>query len=579
VKKGLNDIIRQAIARGQERGELADVALPPLIVEYPRDERHGDYATNIAMAMASRAKKAPRAIAETIVGLIEDAEGIIERVEVAGPGFINFFLKEAYWHYFLREADRQGERYGEGELGKGKRALVEFLSANPTGPLHIGHGRIAAFGDSLANLLEKVGYQVEREYYVNDRGTQMHVLGQSVYLRYLEEWSKEKGTKDIEKLKKENEELFERVFIRKKIEFPPDGYQGSYIREIARDIKKEEGDKYLSAPEEEAIDFIAHKAAEVILGWIKDDLERFRVRFDRWYCETDLYTSGLVPRLLEELRGKGYLYEDEGALWFKSTLFGEEKDRVVIRGNEATTYFASDIAYHKDKYDRGYDLLIDIWGADHHGYIPRMEAAVQAMGLNRSIFKIILVQLVNLLRDKKQVSMSTRTGEFTSLKDVIKEVGVDACRYFFLLRRADSPLDFDLELAKKEGTENPVYYVQYVHARVTSIFKKAAEKGVEVPTFEDVDITLLRLPEERLLAKRVAIFPEFVEGMALALEPHRLTSYLQDLAGIFHSYYNKHRIISDDTEMTKARFLLVKVIQGVVRSALGLLGIAAPAEM
>ena len=554
MKKGLNEIIMRAITRGQERGELAEGALPPLIVEYPRDERHGDYATTIAMSMASHTKQAPRAIAETVVRFIEDAEGIIERVEVAGPGFINFFLKEAYWHYFLREADRQGERYGEGELGKGKRALVEFLSANPTGPLHIGHGRIAAFGDSLANLLEKVGYQVEREYYVNDRGTQMHVLGQSVYSRYLEESGRE-------------------------VAFPPDGYQGAYIREVARNFKKEEGDKYLRASEEEAIDSIAHKAAEVILGWIKNDLERFRVRFDRWYCETDLYTSGLVPRLLEELRGKGYLYENEGALWFKSTLFGEEKDRVVIRGNEATTYFASDIAYHKDKYDRGYDLLIDIWGADHHGYIPRMEAAIQALGLDRSVFKVILVQLVNLLRDKKQVSMSTRTGEFTSLKDVIKEVGVDACRYFFLLRRADSPLDFDLELAKKEGTENPVYYVQYVHARVTSIFKKAAEKGVKVPTFEDVDITLLRLPEERLLAKRVAIFPEFVEGMALALEPHRLTSYLQDLAGIFHSYYNKHRIISDDTEMTKARFLLVKIIQGVVRSSLGLLGIAAPAEM
>jgi len=554
VKKGLNEIIRRAIARAQERGELAEGALPPLIVEYPRDERHGDYATNVAMAMASHTKKAPRAIAETIVRFIEDAEGIIERVEVAGPGFINFFLKEAYWHYFLREADRQGERYGAGELGKGKRALVEFLSANPTGPLHIGHGRIAAFGDSLTNLLEKVGYQVEREYYVNDRGTQMHVLGQSVYSRYLEESGRE-------------------------VSFPPDGYQGAYIREIARDIKKEEGDTYLRAPKEEAIDSFAHKAAEVILGWIKDDLERFRVRFDRWYCESDLYTSGLVPRLLEELRGRGYLYEDAGALWFRSTLFGEEKDRVVIRGTEATTYFASDIAYHKDKYDRGYDLLIDIWGADHHGYIPRMEAAIQALGLDKSIFKVILVQLVNLLRDKKQVSMSTRTGEFTSLKDVIKEVGVDACRYFFLLRRADSPLDFDLELAKKEGTENPVYYVQYVHARVTSIFKKAAEKEVEIPTFDNVDIALLRLPEERLLAKRVAIFPEFVEGMALALEPHRLTSYLQDLAGIFHSYYNKHRIISDDREMTKARFLLVKVIQGVVRSALGLLGIAAPAEM
>jgi arginyl-tRNA synthetase len=554
VKKGLNEIIRRAMARAQETGGLAEGALPPLIVEYPRDGRHGDYTTNVAMAMASHTGKPPRAIAETIIGCLEDAEGIIERVEVAGPGFINFFLKESYWHYFLREADRQGERYGEGELGKGKRALVEFLSANPTGPLHIGHGRIAAFGDSLANLLEKVGYEVEREYYVNDRGTQMQLLGQSVHSRYLEDAGRESA-------------------------FPTDGYQGAYIREIARAIKKEEGDRYLVPADQTVINALGEKAAQIVLGWIREDLERFRVRFDRWYCETELYTSGLVPRLLDQLRGKGYLYEDQGALWFKSTLFGDEKDRVVIRGNDATTYFASDIAYHKDKYDRGYDLLIDIWGADHHGYIPRMEAVIQALGYDRSIFKVMLVQLVNLLRAGKQVSMSTRTGEFTSLKEVIQEVGVDACRYFFMLRRADSPLDFDLELAKKEGVENPVYYVQYVHARVSSIFKKAAEKEVEIPTFDNADCSLLCLPEERLLAKRVAIFPEFVEGMALALEPHRLTSYLQDLAGIFHSYYNKHRVISDDKEMTKARFLLVKVIQGVVRSALGLLGIAAPVEM
>jgi arginyl-tRNA synthetase len=554
VKKGVNEIIRRAMARAQERGELAEGRLPPLIVEYPRDERHGDYTTNVAMTMASQTGRPPRAIAETIVRFIEDAEGIIERVEVAGPGFINFFLKEAYWHYFLREADRQGGRYGEGDLGKGKRALVEFLSANPTGPLHIGHGRIAAFGDSLANLLEKVGYEVEREYYVNDRGTQMQLLGQSVHSRYLEESGRESA-------------------------FPADGYQGAYIREIAHAIKKEAGDKYLAPPDQSIINALGEKAAQVILGWIKEDLERFRVRFDRWYPEKDLYDSGLVPRLLDELRGTGYLYEDQGALWFKSTLFGDEKDRVVIRGNDATTYFASDIAYHKNKYDRGYDLLIDIWGADHHGYIPRMEAVIQALGYDRSTFKVILVQLVNLLRAGKQVSMSTRTGEFISLKEVIEEVGVDACRYFFMLRRAESPLDFDLELAKKEGTENPVYYVQYVHARVSSIFKKAAANEVEIPTFDNVDIALLSLPEERLLAKRVATFPEFVEGMALALEPHRLTAYLQDVAGIFHSYYNKHRIISDDKEMTKSRVLLVKVIQGVVRSALGLLGIAAPTEM
>ncbi|MCJ7546320.1 MAG: arginine--tRNA ligase [Deltaproteobacteria bacterium] len=554
MKKGVNEIIMRALARAQERGELAEGALPPLIVEYPKDERHGDYTTNVAMTMASQTGKPPRTIAETIVRFIEDAEGIIERVEVAGPGFINFFLKEAYWHYFLREADHQGGRYGEGELGKGKRALVEFLSANPTGPLHIGHGRIAAFGDSLANLLEKVGYEVEREYYVNDRGTQMQLLGQSVYSRYAEEGGR-------------------------KVAFPPDGYQGAYIKGIAHAIKKEAGDKYLVPADEVVINALGEKAAQIILGWIKEDLERFRVRFDRWYCEKNLYDSGLVPRLLDELRGKGYLYEDQGALWFKSTLFGDEKDRVVIRGNDATTYFASDIAYHKDKYDRGYDLLIDIWGADHHGYIPRMEAVIQALGYDRSTFKVILVQLVNLLRSGKQVSMSTRTGEFISLKEVIQEVGVDACRYFFMLRRAESPLDFDLELAKKEGTENPVYYVQYVHARVSSIFNKAAAKEVEIPTFDNVDIALLSLPEERLLAKRVAIFPEFVEGMALALEPHRVTSYLQDVAGIFHSYYNKHRIISDDKEMTKSRVLLVKVIQGVVRSALGLLGIAAPTEM
>jgi arginyl-tRNA synthetase len=554
VKKGLNEIIMRALTRGQEQGELPKDTLPPLILEYPREEQHGDYATNIAMAIASHTKKPPRAIAETIVRCIDDDEGIIERVEVAGPGFINFFLTEDYWRQCLRKADQQGEQYGAGKWGTGKRALVEFLSANPTGPLHIGHGRIAVFGDALANILEKVGYQVEREYYINDRGTQMQLLGRSVYLRYLQEWGKE-------------------------IEFPPDGYQGEYIREIARHIKEEEGDRYLNPPEEEIIDTIGHKASEIILGGIKYDLERFRIHFDTWYRESDLYKNGVAPRLLEELQAGGYLYEHEGAQWFKSTRFGDEKDRVVVRGNDAVTYFASDIAYHKDKYDRGYDLLIDIWGADHHGYIPRMEAAIEAVGCDKSRFKVILVQLVNLLREGKQVSMSTRAGEFSSLQEVMDEVGVDACRYFFMLRRADSPLDFDLELAKKEGAENPVYYVQYVHARIASIFKKVTENDIEIPCFDDVDMSLLCLPEERLLAKRVAVFPELLEGMAIALEPHRLTSYLQDVAGLFHNYYNKHRVISEDREMTNARLLLVKAIQSVVRSALGLLGIAAPVEM
>jgi len=544
----------RAIERGRERGELADGPLPPVMLEYPKEERHGDYATNIAMTIASRQRRSPREVADIIVRWLEDEPGIIERVEVAGPGFINFFLKEDYWRHFLAEADRQGERYGAGGVGMGKKVLVEFLSANPTGPLHIGHGRIAAFGDVLANILEKVGYEVQREYYINDIGTQMELLGRSVYIRYLQEWEK-------------------------KVELPTDGYRGEYIKEIARQFKETEGDKYLPLSEGEVVDLFGQKASEVILGWIKDDLKRFRVRFDRWYRERDLYREGLVTRILEELRKRGLVYEQEGALWFKSSLFGDEKDRVVVRANGTTTYFASDIAYHKEKYEREYNLLIDIWGADHHGYIPRMQAAIQALGYEKSRFKVILVQLVNLLRGGKQVSMSTRAGEFTSLREVMDEVGVDACRYFFMLRRAESPLDFDLELAKKQGEENPVYYVQYAHARIASIFKKAAEKEVKIPSFDEVDTSLLRLPQERGLAKRVAIFPEFLEGMALSLEPHRLTSYLQDLAGLFHGYYNRYRIISQDTEMTKARLLLVKIIKGVLRSSLELLGVLAPEQM
>jgi len=554
VKRGLSEIILTAIRRGQEMGEIAEGPLPSLTLEYPKEEKYGDYATNIAMIMASKEGKSPRELAKIILRWLKDEEEIIERVEVAGPGFINFFLKEDYWCYFLKEAEQQGKKYGDGKLGKGERVLLEFLSANPTGPLHIGHGRIAAFGDALANIMEKVGYKVEREYYINDIGTQMKLLGRSVYLRYLQKCGKE-------------------------VEFSDNGYQGEYVREIASQIAEEEGDKYLLLREGEVIDCLGKKTSEVILEWIKDDLKRFRVHFDRWYKERELYREDFATRILGELQKRGYIYEAEGALWFKSTSFGDEKDRVVVRANGATTYFASDIAYHKVKYDRGYNLLVNIWGADHHGYLPRMEAAIQAMGCNKSSFKVILVQLVNLWRGGKQVSMSTRTGEFTSLREVMDEVGVDACRYFFMLRRQDSPLDFDLELAKREGTENPVYYVQYAHARIASILKKAEEKDVKIPAFDEVDISLLRLPEEKGLIKRVVIFPELLEGIAVSLEPHRITYYLQDLAGLFHSYYNKHRVISENKDMTNARFLLVKIVKGVLQNSLGLLGIAAPEEM
>jgi arginyl-tRNA synthetase len=554
MKLGLSQIVSDAIRRAQRVGEFTQEAVPQIQLEYPRDEEHGDYATNIAMIMASQQKRPPRDVAEIIIRHLQDEEGSIERVEVAGPGFINFFLSERHWHRLLSRADREGNQFGAAEVGAGMRVLVEFPSANPTGPLHIGHGRIAAVGDVVSNLLERVGYNVDREYYVNDTGTQVELLGSSVAARYLQE-------------------------LGRPGELPPEGYQGEYIKDIARSIKDEEGERLLELSDQEVVVALGDRAKKRILDSIRDDLERFRVRFDRWFGEQTLYDQNLINPVLEELTRQKYLYEREGALWFRSTVFGDEKDRVVIRANGSTTYFASDIAYHRFKFDRGYDLLVNVWGADHHGYIPRMEAAIQALGFDKTRFKVVLVQLVTLLRGGVPVTMSTRAGEFTSLQEVMDEVGEDACRYFFMLRRADTPLDFDLELATQKSTDNPVYYVQYAHARISSIFKKAAKEAVDIPTAGDVDFSRLNLPEERALIKHVARYPELVEGAATALEPQRLTAYLQDLSGLFHSYYNKHRVISDDTGMTDARLLLVKAIRHTLRNSLTLLGVRAPEEM
>jgi len=549
----LTGLLEAALRRAVQKGRLPEVELPQVVLDYPPEGRFGDYATNMAMVLAPRCGMSPREVASRVLDELEGSE-VLSRVEVAGPGFINLFLKDEVWFEALRTACLQGEGYGRVDVGRGQRVLVEFVSANPTGPLHIGHGRIAALGDTLARLLERAGYRVEREYYINDVGTQMELLGRSVYARYCE-------------------------LSGLRVPFPEEGYRGDYIREIAEGILKEEGRRYLEVPEEEAVRRLAERAKEVILGWIRDDLERFRVSFDRWSSERSLYEAGEVQEVLEELRTKGLLYEREGALWFKSTLFGDEKDRVVVRASGATTYFASDIAYHRRKLQRGYDILIDLWGADHHGYVKRVEAAVEALGYGKERLKVILVQLVNLLRGGERVSMSTRAGEFATLKEVMDEVGVDACRYFFLLRRAESPLDFDLELAKRQGEENPVYYVQYVHARIASILRKAAERGVEVPPPEEVDLSPLELPEEREIAKQVGLFPEVVEGMALSLEPHHLPPYLHRLAGTFHSYYNKHRVLSEDRALTAARLLLVQGVKQVVRNALELLGTTAPEEM
>ena len=450
--------------------------------------------------------------------------------------------------------DTLQERFGANNLGKGKRVQVEFVSANPTGPLHIGHARGAVIGDVIANILHASGFAVYREYYINDAGNQMRNLGMSVLLRNME-------------------------LLGKPVDFPDSFYQGDYIKDIAREIVEKFGDTFIARNRDEAVRFFTDYAASVILSEIKDDLKAFGVVFDGYFSERELYKDNGVTRLLEDLEKSGYIYREGETRWFRTTDFGDEKDRVVVRKNGEPTYFAADIAYHQNKYARGFDSVIDIWGADHHGYIARMYAGIQALGLHKESLRIVLVQLVNLLRDGKPVAMSTRSGEFVTLKEVIEEVGKDAARYNFLMRRSDSHLDFDLELAKRQSNENPVYYVQYAHARICSIMRFAAEKDCSIPVYNEADLSRLTLSEEVGLIKIIARFPEIIEGAALSLEPHRLTFYLNELAGLFHSYYNKHKVISDDEELTNARLFLVKSIRLVLSNALNLLGVSAPEKM
>jgi arginyl-tRNA synthetase len=428
------------------------------------------------------------------------------------------------------------------------------VSANPTGPLHIGHARGAVVGDVITNILAASGFAVFREYYINDAGNQMNNLGKSVLFRYLN-------------------------LLGEDIEFPEGCYQGDYIKDLAREIIDKEGNIYRAKNKEEVLRIFTDYAANAILNEIKEDLKSFGVVFDNYFSERNLYEDDQVGKLLTELEEKQFVYRDEGTIWFKTTDFGDEKDRVVVRKNGEPTYFAADISYHQNKYLRGFDTLIDIWGADHHGYIPRMVACVEALGHKKDSLKIVLVQLVNLLRDGKPVPMSTRAGEFVTLKEVVDEVGKDAARYNFLMRRSDSHLDFDLELAKRQSNENPVYYVQYAHARICSILRNADEQDQEIPRYDEVDLRNLKLPEEVNLIKAVTRFPEVIEGAALALEPHRLTFYLNDLAALFHSYYNKYRVLSDDEGLSRARLFLIKSILTVLKNALRLLGVSAPERM
>jgi len=554
MKKILIKLLEKSIETCFEKGVLEKNDFPSIEVESTKEDAHGDYATNLAMILASTLKMNPRKIAALIVENIEDSDNIIEKVEIAGPGFINFFMKDDIWATLLKEVDEKMDHYGESDLGKGKRVQVEFVSANPTGPLHIGHARGAVIGDVIANILTASGFSVSREYYINDAGNQMNNLGRSVFYRYRELSGEE-------------------------TDYPSECYQGQYITDLAEEILEKNGDEYRTRKEEDVIEFFTDYAADKILKGIKKDLEVFGVVFDCYFSEKELYKDDSVGKLLRELQKKEYVYKDGDTLWFRTTDFGDEKDRVVVRENGEPTYFAADIAYHQNKYSRNFDTVIDIWGADHHGYVPRMYAGIEALGKGKEALEVVLVQLVNLLRDGKPVAMSTRAGEFVTLGEVVDEVGKDASRYNFLMRRSNSPLDFDLELAKKQSNENPVYYVQYAHARISSIMRMAVEGGYEIPGYYDVDLSLLVLPEEFNMIKSIDRFPELIEGSTKALEPHRITFYANDLASIFHSYYNKNRVISDDAKLTGARLFLVKSAGIILRNALRLLGVSAPERM
>ncbi len=555
MKQKLKQIIEQALHSAYENGALSSESFPEIVIEIPKTVSHGDYASNVAMVSASIQKMAPRKIAEAIASHITDADNVIERVEIAGPGFINFYIRSNTWAGFLKEVHTQGGRYGAINIGQGRKIQIEFVSSNPTGPLHVGHGRGAAVGDSVANILAFCGYDVQKEYYINDSGRQIQTLGRSVFLRC-------------------RELMGESVF------FPEDCYQGDYIRDIARQVIDQQGASLMDQSDEKAIMVCARFAAALILDDMKRDLESFGVTFDCWFSEQSLYDAGNVVDVIETYRNRNdIIYEKDGALWFNTSAYGDEKDRVVVRQNGQTTYFASDIAYHYHKFERGFEQVIDVWGADHHGYIPRVAAAIEAGGYNKDRFHVILVQLVSLLRGGVPVAMSTRAGEFVTLKDVLQEVGKDAARFIFLTRSSDNTLDFDLEVAAQKTNDNPVYYVQYVHARICSIVRKYTGT-MATNIADDIDTSsLLNTPDDISLIKLLMKYPEIIRLSAELMEPHRITFFLMELASAFHGYYNRQRVLTDDDCLTRARLYLMTAVRQVIANGLSLLGVTAPESM
>ncbi|MBI9093037.1 MAG: arginine--tRNA ligase [Desulfobacterium sp.] len=556
MKESIKQLILDGARNAYEKGLLKSDNFPEMEIEEPRYDAQGDFSTNFAMVSAGVQKMAPRKIAEAVLACIEDAESVIEKTEIAGPGFINFFLTTAAWYPILDTIVRKDDRYGSTGFGGGKKVQVEFVSANPTGPLHVGHARGAAVGDAVGNILAFAGFDVQKEYYINDSGRQIRTLGLSVWLRLCQ-------------------------ILGREVDFPKDCYQGDYIKDIAQELHGKMGTDLSDKEEAEAVSICAKYAASVILEGIKEDLAGFGVEYDQWFSEQSLYDSNRVQKAIEDFRAKDLIYEKDGALWFRTSDFGDEKDRVVVRNNGITTYFASDIAYHMEKFDRGFDRVIDVWGADHHGYINRINASIDASGRKSDQFDVILVQLVNLLRGGQPVAMSSRSGEFVTLKDIVEEVGKDAARFLFLSRSYDSGLDFDLEVAKQQTSENPVYYVQYVHARIAGIVAKAVAEGILDSDEQEWAGSAARLvePEEIKLIKILASFPETVEKSAATLHPHVVFTYLMGLASAFHSYYNKHKVITQDRELSRGRLFLVTAVKKVIRNGLSLLGVSAPERM
>jgi len=551
IKRKIEELLTQAASRAQELGKLPSVVLPPVIVEHPQKPEHGDYASSLPLKLARTTGAKPLVIAEEIAGLIT-AVPEIDSVKVEPPGFINFTLSNEWLAKQVDKILRDGDTYGNNNLGQGSRVQLEFVSVNPTGPLHVGHGRGAILGSSLAGVLAASGYDVETEYYINDAGNQIDAFARSLYARY-------------------------RQALGDEVELPSDGYRGSYMTDLAGEIVTEEGDKFLKIPEAEAVAALTELGLRRMLEEIKSDLDLLGVTFDVWFSEQSLYDNGQYQKAMSILRDGGYIGDREGATWFISTALGEDKDNVVVRGDGSPTYFAADIAYHYNKFiERKFDRVINIWGADHQGHVSRMKTVVGAFGVAPERLQVIISQLVTLRRGTELVRVSKRSGDIITLHEVIDEVGADACRFFFLARSADSQMDFDLELAKKQSVDNPVYYVQYAHARIASILRLAREREI---SFQDGDVSLLTTEPELGLIRKMLLLPELIELVTDTLEPHHLAYYAQVLATVFHGFYTQCRVVSDDEALSRARLKLVAAAKLVLARVLDLMGMTAPEQM